>query len=156
AVLLLAPYPVLATDLAASAKAPADIVLLHGRIHTIDTNRSVVQALAVSGNTIVSLGSDKNVSAFAGPKTHLVDLQGRIVLPGIIDAHTHPAQSAQDLGKCDLHDRIMAPEALRTEVAACLASEPPDHPLWFEVIGVNASKLELTLRQLDQMLPQRP
>src|SRR5262249_28824833 len=57
---------------------------------------------------------------------------------------------------CNLHDRMMPPEALKTEVARCLAQEPPDHALWFEVVGVNTSQLKLTRQQLDQMLPHRP
>jgi predicted amidohydrolase YtcJ len=79
--------------LAASAEPPADLVLLHGRIHTEDPNRSVAQALAVRGDMIVAVGSDADVSAFVGPQTHIVDLRGRVVLPGIIDAHIHPAES---------------------------------------------------------------
>src|SRR5215831_18873086 len=81
--------------LAASAEPRADLVLLHGRIHTEDAKRSVAQALAVRGNIIVAIGSDAEVSALVGPQTHSVDLRDRIVLPGIIDAHIHPAQSAQ-------------------------------------------------------------
>lgn len=135
---------------------PADFILMHGRIHTEDVNRSVAQALAVRGNTIEAVGTDRDVSVLVGPQTHVVDLRGRVVLPGMIDAHTHPAQSAQDLGKCSLQDRLMTPEILKTEVAHCLAQEPPDHPHWLEVVGVNVSKLTLTRQQLDQMLSQRP
>src|ERR1700689_3221033 len=90
---------------ATAAPAPPDLVLLHGKIHTEDANRSVVQAMAVRGNTIVAVGTDEAVRAFVGSGTRSVDLQGRVVLPGIIDAHTHPAQSAQDLGKCSLDDK---------------------------------------------------
>jgi len=145
-----------ATRPAAPAEPPADLVLLHGRIHTVDPNHRVVQALAVRGNTIVAVGGDPEVSAFVGPQTRRVDLGGRVVLPGIIDAHTHPAESAQDFGKCNLHDRMMGPEDLKTEVARCLAQEPPADGQWFEVVGVNASQLRLTRQQLDAMLPHRP
>ena len=139
-----------------AGEGPADLVLLHGQIHTEDPNRSVAQALAVRGSNIVAVGSDADVRALVGPKTRVVDLRGRVVLPGIIDAHTHPAQSAQDLGKCSLHDRLVTPELVKTEVAHCLEQEAPDHSRWFEVVGVNVSKLSLTRRQLDEMLPQRP
>ncbi|HEX4389633.1 MAG TPA: amidohydrolase [Steroidobacteraceae bacterium] len=142
--------------LATSGEPPADLVLLHGRIHTEDASRSVAQALAVRGTTIVAVGGDRDMDAFVGPDTRIVDLQGRVTLPGIIDAHTHPATSAQDLGKCNLHDRMMNPAVLQAAVAQCLAQEPPDHPPWFEVVGVNVSNLKLTRQQLDQMLAQRP
>jgi predicted amidohydrolase YtcJ len=141
---------------ALAAGTSADLVLLHGRIHTQDARRSVVQALAVGGNTIVAVGSDREVSAFATPHTQIIDLKGRIVLPGMIDAHTHPAESAQDLGKCSLHDQLMTAALVMSAVARCLAREPPDHPAWFEVVGVNVSKLVLSRQQLDQVLPDRP
>jgi predicted amidohydrolase YtcJ len=140
----------------AAATAPADLVLLHGKIHTEDSSRSVVQALAVRGNAIVAAGTDQVVSAFVGPRTRTVDLGGRVVLPGIIDAHTHPAQSAQDLGKCSLDDKALAPAAVKSRVAACLKQQPGEPGQWFEVVMVNPSGLTLTLADLDAMLPDRP
>ena len=86
----------------AAADPPADLILLHGRIHTEDANRSVAQALAIRGNKIVAVGTDQMVDALKGPNTQTIDLADRVVLPGIIDAHTHPAESAQDFGKCSL------------------------------------------------------
>ncbi len=120
--LILAAVPAYAAS--ADAPAPADLVLVHGRIHTEDAARSVVQALAVRGNTIVAVGTDREVGAFAGPGTRSVDLAGRVVLPGIIDAHTHPAQSAQDIGKCSLDDKPVTPMEVKARVAACLRDDP--------------------------------
>jgi predicted amidohydrolase YtcJ len=141
---------------AAAAPVPADLVLIHGKIHTEDSNRSVVQALAVRGNAIVAVGTYQAVSALVGPNTRTVDLGGRVVLPGIIDAHTHPAQSSQDLGKCSLDDKALTPTAIKSKVAACLKDQPGDHAQWFEVVMVNPSALTLTLADLDSMLPDRP
>jgi predicted amidohydrolase YtcJ len=141
---------------AAAAPAPADLVLIHGKIHTEDPGRSVVQALAVRGNTIVAVGTDQAVSALVGPNTRTVDLGGRVVLPGIIDAHTHPAQSSQDLGKCSLDDKALAPSDIKTRVAACLKDQPGNPNQWFEVVMVNPSALTLSLADLDAMLSDRP
>ncbi|MGC1521390.1 MAG: amidohydrolase [Steroidobacteraceae bacterium] len=141
---------------AAAAPVPADLVLLHGKIHTEDPSRSIAQALAVRGNSIVAVGSAAAVAAFIGPHTRKVDLGGRVVLPGIIDAHTHPAESAQDLGKCSLADKPLAPRAVKQRVAACLKRQPGDGTRWFEVIMVNPSGLTLTLADLDSMLADRP
>jgi predicted amidohydrolase YtcJ len=140
----------------ADAPAPADLVLLHGKIHTEDTNRSVAQAMAVRGNSIVAVGTDQAVGAFVGPRTRSVDLQGRVVLPGIIDAHTHPAQSAQDLGKCSLDDKALTPADLKSRVATCLREHPADRAQWFEAIMVNPSGLTLSLADLDSILADRP
>jgi predicted amidohydrolase YtcJ len=140
----------------AAVPVPADLVLLHGKIHTEDPSRSVVQALAVRGNTIVAAGTDQNIGAFIGPGTRKVDLGGRVVLPGIIDAHTHPAQSAQDLGKCSLDDKPLAPAEIKSRVAGCLKEQPGERTQWFEVTMVNPSRLTLTLADLDSMLSERP
>jgi predicted amidohydrolase YtcJ len=128
---------VLGIAAAAAAPAPADLVLLHGKIHTEDASRSVVQALAVRGNTIVAVGTDQTIGEFVGPSTRRVDLGGRVVLPGIIDAHTHPAQSAQDLDKCSLDDKALTPAEIKSRVAACLKERPAERTQWFEVVMVN-------------------
>jgi len=141
---------------AAAADPPADLVLLHGRIHTEDANRSVAQALAIHGGKIIAVGSDEMASALKGPHTQTMDLAGRVVLPGIIDAHTHPAQSAQDFDKCGLDDKILSPGEIKAKVTACLGDNPADSALWFEVVKVNPSGLTLTLRDLDSMLANRP
>ncbi len=141
---------------AAAAPAPADLVLIHGKIHTEDAGRSVVQALAVRGNSIVAIGTDQAMGAFVGQNTRMVDLGGRVVLPGIIDAHTHPAQSAQDLGKCSLDDKALTPADIKGRVAACLKDQPGDRAQWFEVVMVNPSGLTLSLADLDSMLADRP
>jgi len=141
---------------AVPAPVPADIVLLHGKIHTEDANRSVAQALAVRGNTIVAVGTDQSITAFVGAGTRTVDLGGRVVLPGIIDAHTHPAQSAQDLDKCSLDDKPLTISDIKKRVAACLKDRPAEPPQWFEVVMVNPSGLTLSLADLDAMLPGQP
>jgi predicted amidohydrolase YtcJ len=158
-------YPAVAASLcvaaatnavAPAADLPADLVLLHGKIHTEDSHRTVAQALAVRGNTIIAVGTDQVVGVRIGPNTHIVDLTGRVVLPGIIDAHTHPASSAQELGQCSLGDQALAPAQIKAEVATCLKRHPVDHTLWFEVVQVNASDLTLTLADLDSMLADQP
>ena len=140
----------------AAAAAPADLVLLNGKIHTEDAGRSVVQAMAVRGNGILAVGTDEAVRALAGPATRTVDLGDRVVLPGIIDAHTHPAQSAHDLGKCSLEDKEITPADFKTRVAKCLAEHPGGKADWFEAVAVNPSGLKLKLADLDSILSDRP
>ena len=136
--------------------APADLIFLHGSIHTEDAKRSVAQALAVRGNTIIAVGTDQEVSAHTGAGTRTIDLDGKVVLPGIIDAHTHPAESAQDFKKCDLGDRMITARELKTQVAACLKTHRGDKNLWFEAVQINPSGLTLTRADLDSILPGQP
>jgi predicted amidohydrolase YtcJ len=152
----LALAAIISASVASSTDLPADVVFLHGQIHTQDSKRTVVQALALRGNTLVAVGTDQAVSALIGPSTRSVDLGGKIVLPGIIDAHTHPAESAQDLGKCSLADKLLGPTEIKAKVVLCLKDRPAGGTLWFEVTNVNPSGLTLTLRDLDAMSPDRP
>jgi hypothetical protein len=141
---------------ASAADPPADLVLLHGKIHTEDPKRNVVQAMAVRGNTIIAVGTDQTVSILVGPHTRTVDLRGQVVLPGIIDAHIHPARSAPDLDKCNLHGDSISATELRARVARCLKENSGDAKSWFEVVQVDAVGLLLTLDDLDSILSDRP
>ncbi|TYB42194.1 amidohydrolase [Actinomadura chibensis] len=69
----------------------ADMVLLNGRVLTVDDAFTVASALAVTGDRITAVGADDEVRALAGPSTTVVDLDGRTVLPGLNDAHLHLA-----------------------------------------------------------------
>ncbi len=87
AVLMCAVLPAMAAD--------ADLIFRNGRIVTVDQAFSVQQAIAIKGNRIVRVGSDKDVlTAERGAKTKVVDLAGKMVLPGLIDSHLHPLEGA--------------------------------------------------------------
>jgi hypothetical protein len=66
-----------------------DLVLVRGRIQTMDRRRSVVPALAARQGRILTLGSDAEMQALVGPGTRLLDLQGRTAIPGLFDSHNH-------------------------------------------------------------------
>ncbi|MEO6810845.1 MAG: amidohydrolase [Isosphaeraceae bacterium] len=68
----------------------ADLILHNGKVVTVDRDFSIGQALAVKGDHLLSVGSDADVLKTKGPKTTLIDLKGKMVLPGLIDSHTHP------------------------------------------------------------------
>jgi len=72
-----------------SAARPADLVLRGGKIVTVDEARPEAQALAVTGDTIVALGSNQEIQRFIGPATRVIDLKGALAVPGLIDAHVH-------------------------------------------------------------------
>ncbi|UOQ61258.1 amidohydrolase family protein [Leucobacter rhizosphaerae] len=70
---------------------PADLVLRNGVVRVLDAAGTRAEAVAVSGNRIVAVGSDAEVSRWIGPPTRVVELDGRAVLPGINDSHLHAA-----------------------------------------------------------------
>ena len=76
------------------AAVPPDLIFHSGKIVTVDEQFSIAEALAVEGSRIVAVGSNAAVRALAGPRTRSIDLQGKTVLPGLIDTHTHPTGAA--------------------------------------------------------------
>src|SRR5262245_42742883 len=72
-----------------AAQGPADIVLHNGKILTVDANFSTAQAVAIQGRRITAVGTNAEVLKLAGPKTVVVDVKGRTVIPGLIDTHLH-------------------------------------------------------------------
>lgn len=78
--------------LSACATAPkpsADLLLTGGRVFTGDATTPWVEAIAIRGDQVAAIGTSAELQAFAGPSTRRVDLQGRVVIPGINDAHIH-------------------------------------------------------------------
>jgi hypothetical protein len=68
---------------------PADLVLRGGKIVTVDEATPSAQALAVSGDTIVAVGTDAEMQKYVGASTKVIDLKGALAVPGLIDAHVH-------------------------------------------------------------------
>jgi hypothetical protein len=78
------------TDNATPVVTPgSDFVLTNGRIYTVDSKQPWAEAIAVQGNEIVYVGSSKDAERFVGENTQVADLEGRMVLPGMIDSHLH-------------------------------------------------------------------
>jgi len=68
---------------------PADLVLLDGKVVTVDENVPDGEAIAMKGDTIVAVGSDREIRAFIGAETEVIDLDGKLAIPGFIDSHVH-------------------------------------------------------------------
>jgi len=71
-----------------------DLVLYNGQISTLDANNSTVQAIAIRDGTIIATGGNRSVQALATKSTRLINLNGRRVLPGLIDGHLHGMRNA--------------------------------------------------------------
>lgn len=134
----------------------ADLVLRNGAVYTMDAQRSWAEAVAVRGGRIVYVGSDSGIQPFVGPGTEVVDLAGRMVLPGFHDSHAHPISGGITLAECDLSD-----STTRAGVLALIrwcAEAHPDRP-WVRGRGwalplFPAANPRREL--LDSLVPDRP
>src|SRR6476660_9527466 len=72
----------------------ADLILYNGRIVTVDSQFSVVDALAVRGDRVVAAGDRNYIMALAAPTARRIDLKGKTVLPGLMDSHVHASDAA--------------------------------------------------------------
>jgi predicted amidohydrolase YtcJ len=78
----------------AALSQPPDLVLLDGKIVTVDAESSLREALAIRDGKILALGSTAEIRRLAGPATRVVELDGRTVIPGLIDSHLHAVRAA--------------------------------------------------------------
>ena len=66
-----------------------DVILSGGKIITVDDRFSIAQAVAVQNDRVVAVGSNREIALLAGPNTRKIDLQGKTVIPGLIENHAH-------------------------------------------------------------------
>ena len=81
-------------EVLASETSPADLVFRNGPVITVSDKFGVSDAVAVRGTSILAVGSDKEITRHIGARTKVVDLKGRSVTPGLIDAHSHQTVAA--------------------------------------------------------------
>ena len=132
----------------------ADLVFTGGPVFTADPVRSRASAVAVGGGRIVAVGRD--VDDLIGPATEVVDLGGRMLVPGFQDAHVHALWGGLDILRCDLSGCSTQPEYLET-IAAYAAAHPDDE--W--VLGGGWAMSAFpggtpTASALDTVVPDRP
>lgn len=75
----------------------ADLVLINGKVLTLDPQDTIIEAVAVKGGRILTTGTTPHILKMAGERTEIIDFKGRVALPGFIDTHTHPSQAARRL-----------------------------------------------------------
>src|SRR3990170_2147259 len=106
-----------------TALRPADLVLRGGAVHTVDPARPRAQAVAVRGGRIVAVGTDADVGEHMGPRTRVVELRGRTLLPGFQDVHVHAVTAGLDRLRCDLRGADDA-DAYLARIVEYAAAQP--------------------------------
>ncbi|XVV37657.1 amidohydrolase [Streptomyces sp. CA-100214] len=138
-----------------SAPTTADLVFTGGPVHTVDPVRPLATSVAVRGDRIVAVGHDE-VTDLIGPATEVVDLHGRLLVPGFQDAHAHPVGAGVEMGQCDLSGAGGA-DACAAAVRA-YADAHPERP-WITGGGWSMEAFPGGLpdrRLLDAIVPDRP
>jgi predicted amidohydrolase YtcJ len=82
----------------------ADLVLKNGRVYTVDGSHRIAEAMAVKNGKLVFVGDNRAVDAFVDRKTIVEDAGGKLILPGLVDAHIHPI-GIVDFGGCSLQSK---------------------------------------------------
>ncbi len=108
-----------------TALVQADVILRGGVIYTADPARPNAEAVALAHGRIIAVGSDDVIARHAGDATRIVDLHGRMVLPGLHDAHVHPMSAGIWFLRCQLGNAKDARQ-LRSSAAACDANLTDD------------------------------
>ena len=149
---------VAAALLACTASAlSADLVFRNGDVYTVDAARRWVSAVAVTGNKIVYVGGEQGVDAHIDADTKIIDLQGRMLLPGFHDSHVHPLGGGASLGSLRLdgvYDREEVFHRIRT-----YADANPDLDWvigggWIEAPFLPGGVPDRHM--LDRLVPDRP
>jgi predicted amidohydrolase YtcJ len=107
---------------------PADLVLTGGAVYRLDAARSTSEAIAVRGDRIAAVGDAAAVAALIGPRTRVVDLRGRTVLPGFGDAHVHPVSAGLGFRQCDVRPATLKGADAYAAIVREYAEAHPDLP----------------------------
>jgi len=151
-----ASVAILAACLGGGGETPATKVFKGGHVVTMDAKRTVAQAVAVRGDKIIAVGSDADMARYIDSQTEVIDLKGKTLLPGFIDAHIHPVLGATRLGQCSMDGESLTAAEIVTRLQACLAADPGSAGTWFEAVNVNPAGLVMSRADLDQVSTTRP
>ena len=140
-----------------SDDAGPDLVLVNGRIYTVDDTRPVAEAFAVKHDRFVAVGSTSDINNLVTRNTEVLDVGGKTVTPGFIDAHSHPAYGGiYELTQVNLDLRSIV------EIQAALRERAANTPPGEWVVGFKYDDTKvregrrLTRRDLDEAVPNHP
>ncbi len=135
---------------------PADRILVGGAVCTVAAAGRWAAAVAIRGGRIVAVGSDRDLGGWIGPRTEVIPLRGRMVIPGFQDAHIHPGGGGIDRRRCDLSG--LTTRAAYRDAIRAYADQHPELP-WILGRGWAMPAFPggiATAAELDQVVADRP
>jgi len=136
---------------------PADTVLIHARVYTVNAKQPWAEAIAIRRDKIVAVGSSKEIEPYRGRATKVIDAGNRLVLPGFTDCHIHFLDGSLSLQRVHLDDAKDIPEIQRRVKA--FADAHPNQP-WVRGRGWTYPSVGPTnlpdKKYLDEVIPDRP
>jgi predicted amidohydrolase YtcJ len=136
---------------------PADTVLIHARVYTVNAKQPWAEAIAIRRDKIVAVGSSKEIEPYRGRATKVIDAGNRLVLPGFTDCHIHFLDGSLSLQRVHLDDATDIPEIQRRVKA--FADAHPNQP-WVRGRGWTYPSVGPTnlpdKKYLDEVVPDRP
>ena len=148
--------------LSSPADAPADRVYRNGVIFTADPRNRGAEALAIRDGRIIYIGSNRGLLPYVGARSESVELDGRMLMPGIVDGHMHPLEAGAQLLKCNLNYESLSVAEFQQRVAACLEQTAAGEPdAWLEVVNwfqetMRPAGVKTSRATLDALSTRRP
>jgi predicted amidohydrolase YtcJ len=139
----------------------ADLIVGNAHIITMDSAHPSIRAMAIRDGRILALGSEQEVSLCASKRTHIIDLHGQTVLPGLIDVHTHAIEWAKGILRKQLDVTYPKVHSI-TDVVAMVGERASQSPKgkWITGAGWDDAKFSehryITRNELDAVSPQNP
>ena len=135
---------------------PADLILEKGAIYTVAEAQPWAESVAIAGGKIIYVGDRSGAARFRAANTKVVDLAGKMVLPGFHDSHAHPVTGGVELGQCNLNDLNT-----KEEIFAAVRRYAAEHPekIWVQGGGWALPvfpEANPTKEELDRLVPNRP
>jgi predicted amidohydrolase YtcJ len=134
----------------------ANLVLKNASIYTVDKERSWAQAIAIADDKIVFVGADVDIEPYIESDTVVIDLDGKMVLPGFVDAHAHPSHAMDFVGNISLYS-LDSLDAYEAAIADFVESHPDREFYrgsgWADTLFPN---LGPSKKILDALIPDRP
>lgn len=131
-----------------------DIILHNGHILTVDRDFSTAQALAISGDKLVSVGSNEEITPLKGANTRVIDLKGATVIPGINDSHLHLLELGMTISQIDLRGKGIG--EIKDSLAKRVAQSKPGEVIRGEGWTKDSIGRMPTREDIDSLSPHNP